>query len=388
MNIYVKKIKNTKGNIKEELWVNFMLDNKRVRKSLKLLNTKANWKIAENDILPTLKYKLLNGELKKETSKMPTVNEYMEVSFELNEGERCGSTIYGHRKAYDKYIKNIFGFKKLDKITTNEITLWQNSLQKNNNLSKSYIVKIRGLLNTMFEDSIEENILQFNPIKKVKSLKETANPKVNRQKLIPFKIEEINKILNSSIEQDKNIIATLFFTGLRAGELIGLKWDCIDFENKTISIRKQIVNGEIKSILKTSKSQRIIPIIDSLIPFLKEQYKLTGNNNSFVFLTKRTNKHYHSAGKLREQIWIKAIEKTDVPYRNLHQTRGTFISTLISNGEDINYVSKIAGHENVKITLERYSEYIPVAKKDFGKCFNKVLDNSGTKLTPNKKSNL
>ena len=59
-------------------------------------------------------------------------------------------------------------------------------------------------------------------------------------------------------------------------------------------------------------------------------------------------------------------------YRNLHQTRGTFISTLISNGEDITYVSKIAGHENVKVTLEKYSEYIQSTNKEFGKCFNKI----------------
>jgi integrase len=154
-----------------------------------------------------------------------------------------------------------------------------------------------------------------------------------------------------------------------AGECIGLKWEYIDFNRKTISIREQMVNGEQKQILKTAKSQRIIPIIEALIPYLENQYKLTGKYGSYVFLTSRTNKHYHSAGKIREQIWIKALEKANVSYRNLHQTRGTFISTLISNGEDINYVSKIAGHENVKVTLEKYSEYIPVKNLNFGNCF-------------------
>ena len=163
--------------------------------------------------------------------------------------------------------------------------------------------------------------------------------------------------------------STLFFTGMRAGECIGLKWEYIDFNKKTISIREQMVNGEQKQILKTTKSQRIIPMIEALIPYLENQYKLTGKQNSYVFLTARTNKHYHSAGKIREQIWVKALKKANVLYRNLHQTRGTFISTLISNGEDINYVSKIAGHENVKVTLEKYSEYIPCKNKDFGNCF-------------------
>jgi integrase len=172
---------------------------------------------------------------------------------------------------------------------------------------------------------------------------------------------------------DKNLIATFFFTGARAGEVIGLKWDCIDFKNKTIAIRRQINNGVEKDKLKTAKSRRIIPIVETLIPFLKDQYKITGKKNGHVFLTCRTEKHYHSAGKIREQIWKKALERANVTYRNLHQTRGTFISTLISSGEDINYVSKIAGHENVKVTLERYSEYIPCKHDDFGVCFNKIV---------------
>ncbi|WP_323593620.1 tyrosine-type recombinase/integrase [Aliarcobacter butzleri] len=107
---------------------------------------------------------------------------------------------------------------------------------------------------------------------------------------------------------------------------------------------------------------------------------LTGKENSFIFLTKKTNKHYHSAGKIREQIWVKTLKKANIEYRNLHQTRGTFISTLISNGEDINYVSKIAGHENVKITLERYSQYIPVQNMNFGSCFKKIETPIDTEL--------
>lgn len=384
MNLYIKKVKNTKGQIKESLWVNFTVNGKRIRKPLNLENTKANHKKAENEILPLLRYKLLNGELNN-NKKTPTIDEYMAFSFELHKGGRCKSTIYGHQKNYDKYIKKTFGHKSLDKVKASEITLWQNHLQKEHKLSKSYILKIRGLLYTMFEDAIENEVLKANPVKKAKMLKQTEESKIKRIELTPFRTEEINRILTTATNQDKNLIAFLFMTGVRIGECIGLTWDCIDFENRTITIKQQVVNGEIKSILKTSKSKRIIPLIEPLIPFLENQKKLTGNYNSFVFLTKRTNKNYHSAGKIREQIWVKTLEKANIEYRNLHQTRGTFISTLISNGEDINYISKIAGHENVKITLEKYSQYIPVQNMNFGSCFKKIETLSDTKLAPKKK---
>ena len=379
MNIYIKKVKDSKGREKEWIWINYTINSKRFRKPLELENTKANYKKAENEILPMLKYKLLNGEL-NQNKKIPTVDEYMNISFDLHSGNRSESTIYGHQTNYNKYLKNEFGHKLLDKVKASEITLWQNKLQKEYKLSKSYILKIRGLLFTMFEDAIENEILKINPVKKAKSLKETEDTKVKRLELTPFKTNEINQILSVATNQDKNLIATLFMTGLRIGECLGLTWDCIDFENKTITVKKQIVNGKIKDILKTSNSKRIIPIIEALIPFLENQKILTGKENSFIFLTKKTNKHYHSAGKIREQIWVKTLKKANIEYRNLHQTRGTFISTLISSGEDINYVSKIAGHENVKITLERYSQYIPVQNMNFGSCFKKIETPIDTEL--------
>lgn len=387
MNIYIKQVKNSKGQIKEWLWVNYTINGKRFRKPLEMENTKANYKRAENEILPLLQYKLMNGEL-NQNKKIPTVEEYINFSFELHKGGRCQSTIYGHQKNYNKYIKGTFGHKSLDKVKASEITLWQNNLQKEYKLSKSYILKIRGLLYTMYEDAIENEVVKINPIKKVKSIKQTEESKVKRIELTPFRTEEINKILEVATNQDKNMIALLFMTGLRIGECIGLTWDCIDFENRTITVKKQIVNGELKNILKTSKSKRIIPIIEPLIPFLENQKKITEHHNSFVFLTTRTNKHFHSAGKVREQIWIKALKKANVEYRNLHQTRGTFISTLISNGEDINYVSKIAGHENVKITLEKYSQYIPVQNMNFGSCFKKIQTLPDTELTPKKNESI
>ena len=384
MNIYIKRVKNTQGGIIETLWVNYTVNGKRFRKSLELENTKANYKRAENEILPMLKYKLMNGELNTHNKKIPTVDEYMNFSFELHSGNRSKSTIYGHIKNYDKYLKGVFGHKSLDKVKASEITLWQNKLQKEYKLSKSYILKIRGLLFTMFEDAIENEIIKINPVKKAKGLKQTEDTKVKRLELTPFKPNEINKILSVATNQDKNLVATLFMTGLRIGECLGLSWDCVDFKNRTLTVKKQIVNGQIKNILKTSKSKRIIPIIEALIPFLENQKKLTGKENSFLFLTKKTNKHYHSAGKIREQIWVKTLKKANVEYRNLHQTRGTFISTLISNGEDINYVSKIAGHENVKITLERYSQYIPVQNMNFGSCFKKIGTLLDTESAPKK----
>lgn len=355
----------------KKLWIRFSLDNENIRRPLYLDDTKENRKLANLQIIPQLLLKVYSGEFfeNENVKKIPTVDEYIHESFKLHKGNRSPSTNLMYKRNYKKHIKSRFGEKKLDKVTSDQITHWQNELRENK-LAKGTILRIRSCLNVMFEDAIENDIIKVNPLKKVKKLRETENPLVKRIKLKPFNLMEIQSILNVLNDADKNLIATFFFTGMRAGEICGLKWEYIDFNKKTIAVREQMVDGVQKEILKTVRSQRIIPIIDVLLPYLKNQYKLTGKENSYVFLTSRSKKHYHGAGKIREQIWKKALERANVPYRNLHQTRGTFISTLISNGEDINYVSKIAGHENVKVTLEKYSEYIPVKNLDFGNCFN------------------
>lgn len=351
------------------LWVRFSLDGEVIKRSLNLDNTKANKKLANTQIIPQMIIRIHSGEFfNNEKQKMPTVDEYMKVSFELHKGSRSYSTSYLYDKNYHRHIKPIFGNMKIDKIIGADITRWQNDLREMKRLKKSSIFRIRSCLNIMFEDAIENDLILLNPIKKAKRLRETENPLVKRIPLKPFNLIEIEKILEVLKESDKNLIATFFYTGMRAGEVIGLKWEYIDFHKKTIAVREQMVNGIQKDILKTARSQRTVPIINTLLPYLKEQFEITGDNE-YVFLTSRSKKHYHNAGKIREQIWVKALKEAKVPYRNLHQTRGTFISTLISNGEDINYVSKIAGHENVKVTLERYSEYIPSQNERFGDCF-------------------
>jgi len=356
-----------------KLWIRFSLNGEVIKKSLNIEDNKVNRKLANSQIIPQLILKVNTGEFfENDKLKIPTVDEYIKVSFELQKGNRSDSTQYAYINNYKKHIQDIFGHRKLDSIKSNDITLWQNNLQANKYLAKTSILKIRAVLNTMFEDAIDDELISINPITRSKKLKQTEHTKVTRIRLKPFNSNEIKSILNATTGQSQNLIATLLFTGIRIGECIGLKWNCIDFKKKTISIRHQIVNGVAKDILKTLKSQRTIPIIDVLYPYLKKQYQLTGEKDSYIFLTQVRQKHYHSGTKIREQIWVKALKNAKVEYRNLHQTRGTFISTLISNGEDINYVSKIAGHENVKVTLENYSEYIPHKNTDFGKCFNQL----------------
>ncbi|MEA2091293.1 MAG: tyrosine-type recombinase/integrase [Campylobacterota bacterium] len=362
MKIYVKKVKNTKGKITESLWIRFTHQGKLHRKPLGLPNTKANMKLAQNEILPSMQVKLLNGALFEKS--IPTVDEAINISFSLQSGNRSKAVQYDYVLKYNKHIKDVFGDIRIDKIKSNDITLWQNSLRDDKGLAVKTVKQIRGLLYTMFEDMIIEEIIDKNPVKLARKL-------TDRREIIediyPFSKEEIEKILTVDDLEDKNMFAFLFFTGVRGGEALALKWKEVDFRSGTIHINLNVRKGEFGS--PKWGSIRTVPIIDALLPYLKSQFELTGDKNSFVFLNTQ-NENYWDISKIRESKWKKNLLRVGVKYRPIHKTRSTFISTLISNGEDVNYVSKIVGHKTVRMTLEKYSKYIPHNHVDFGKCFN------------------
>ena len=99
MNLYVKT-SNTKGGKKETLWISFTHNGIRYRKPLNLDNTPANRKLAEKTIIPTLHYKIISGEFFKNI--MPTVDECMKKSFELQSSNRKSFTQNDYKSNNEK----------------------------------------------------------------------------------------------------------------------------------------------------------------------------------------------------------------------------------------------------------------------------------------------
>ncbi|QOY52293.1 tyrosine-type recombinase/integrase [Candidatus Sulfurimonas baltica] len=366
MRLYVKKTKNKQG-VKESLWIDFTHNGERHRKPLNLGNTPANKKIALNHMIPTIQLAVSTGEFFK--NKMITVSEYMDKSFELQSSNRKAPTIEDYRSKYNKHLKPVFGKKMLDSIKGTDITLWQNKMLKDGYAIRT-IKGVRGILSTMFEDAIREEIIEKNPIRLASLLSARGMKKTSEDDLLPFTINEIKTLIASTeTTQMKNFYMLLFTTGLRGGEAIGLKWNLVDFDKREIKISSQIGRGVTGS--PKWDSFRTVPIIESFLPFIKSQFEITGEQSEYVFLN-TLNNPYWDISKIREGNWKKDLERAKVQYRKIHQTRHTFCSTMISAGEDINLVSKVAGHSSPRMTLEVYSKYIPRDLSDFGNVFNKI----------------
>lgn len=340
----------SRGN---KLWVNFSFEGKYIRKSLNLEDNKTNRKLAQNQIIPQLILKIYSGEF-FEKNIVPTLNEYSDVSFEQHRHERKITTNTDYQNIYNKHIKPTFGNRKLDKIRVSEVNIWKNKLYQELGLSSKRVNDIKKIFCTILEDAVRDEIIVSNPVSKSRPL-----PVHQEKEIYPFSLDEIKLIIDTAKGQDKNLIATLFMTGMRTGELIGLKWKDIDFKKREISISRTIGRG-IEGTPKTMSSYRTIPILDSLYPYLVNQYTWTSKDNTFVFLNDKGN-HYFDSKNIRAGLWTKVLKHSGVKYRTVYHTRHTFCSINLQNGEDIIWISKVLGHKNPRVTLEKYSKYIPTS---------------------------
>jgi integrase len=330
------------------LWITFYHQSVRYRRTLNLDDNNANRKLANTKIIPEIIYKLNSGEFfEKEKSKIPTVDEYAEVSLSLHSKSRKATTTYDYATSIKLHISPTFGKKRLDKIKPSDIQLWQNRLL--DKLKPRRVRNIRATFNTIFDDAIRDEIIDKNPISKVKV------PKLDKVEVKSFSLDEVKKIISTAKDDMKAFTALGFFSGMRSGELIGLMWSDIDFEKREIYVQRAIRMGTI-STPKTKNSIRTIDILDNLLPYLKEQYELTGSKNSYVFLNDK-DEYYYDIKRIRNTKWKNLLKECDIPFRTIYQMRHTFATIMIENNEDILWVSNMLGHTDSSMTLQMYAKY-------------------------------
>lgn len=338
----------------DTLWITFYHQSRRYKRSLNLKDTKSNRKLAQQTYLPEIQHKLNTGEFFKNEVKIPTVNEFVYKSFEIHRGTRKLSTHLDYYNGYHNHIQSTFSKKRLDKVKPSDIELWQNSLLEKG-LSPRRIKTLRTVLTTLYSDAIKDGIVKYSPLSVVRV------PRAEKVEIHPFSLEEIKTILENCEGQVQNFIALAFFSGMRSGEMVGLRWSDVDFERLEISISRTIKMGEI-SKPKTANSNRIIDILDYLLPYLKDQYKLTGSKESYVFLN-QNDEHIYDIKRIRDTHWKKILKKVCLDYRPIYHTRHTFATLMLEHNEDILWVSNMLGHTDSTMTLSKYARYVKRKEK-------------------------
>jgi len=313
-----------------------------VRKSSGLKDTLSNRKLLKNHYKSDEFFNKFNVK-----TKTKTVLQLCEEVLDEKEKKLQPTTMMTYHSLYSSRIIPYFDKKYPQEITPLFLKEWYSTFTDRSTLNNC----VTGILKPAFEEAIIQGYIKTSPfIVSYPTFKSSYE-------MNPFNLQEIQLILNTANGWFRNFLGVAFFTGARTGEILALEWSDIDFTNNTISISKTRTAGITKKP-KTKNSIRTIDMLSQAEIFLKEQRKITGLSKKIF---SKQGKEFFASISLRNN-WKKLLEECNLEYRSIYQTRHTFASNMISNGEDPFWVAKMLGHKNMNITLERYSKYIKYKK--------------------------
>ena len=259
-----------------------------------------------------------------------------------------------------------FGNKKMTEITPADIRRWQNSLLKES-YSQTYLKTINNQLNAIFNYAVKYYNLPKNPCAIAGSI-----GKDRADEMQFWTQEEFEDFLE--FVKDKPIsyyaFKTLFWTGLRIGELLALTVNDFDPERKTITVNKsyqRIKGRDVITEPKTAKGNRVVTLPDFLVEDLMAYtgmlYGRTGKDRMFP-----VTKSY------LEHEMIRGCELSGVKKIRLHDLRHSHASLLISKlGLQPTVVADRLGHERIQTTLNTYSHLYPNQGRDLAERLEQLV---------------
>ncbi|WP_170175844.1 tyrosine-type recombinase/integrase [Sulfurimonas crateris] len=279
---------------------------------------------------------------------------YSSLYLDFKKHELKNSTLDKYTNIVKNRIDPIFKNRDINDIKPSDVKKWLYSIYDVGSKSKRHYL---GVLSGIFQEALFDEVIQRNPVKFVKL------PKYEKPDIKPFNADEVQKIMNNVDDNNfKYYLAIAFYTGMRSGEIIGLKKEDIDLKNKTIHVkRSRSRHGE--STPKTKGSIREIPIIQLLDPFIHDLYNL--HDNEYLFIT-QYKKPYRDTNVFVNKFWIPSLNDLNIEYRRPYNTRHTYATNMLYNDlVSPVQLAQLLGHANTQMVYEVYVSYIQSNYKDF-----------------------
>ncbi|MDE5577883.1 MAG: site-specific integrase [Oscillospiraceae bacterium] len=291
-------------------------------------------------------------------------------------------------------IYPVIGHIRMDKITPRQIQAFVNSLSKegaNERTGKPLAPKtIRhnlSLISDVFSYAVKMGVVAENPCSKVTIPKGEVKEK---QIYTPAEVERFLTLLNYEPLKYRTFFYLMIYSGFRRGEMLGLEWKDVDFENNIISVRRTsnytAKKGVYTDTTKTKRSQRTLKFPQFIMDMLKE-YKEQQDAEALRLGDKwvETDRLYVKwDGRPMQNgtpyFWLgEFCEKHDLPFYGLHSFRHLFCSLLVNQGVDIVTVSGALGHSCVSTTSNVYCHMFQEAQAKVSDAVANALDFSKSK---------
>jgi integrase len=275
----------------------------------------------------------------------------------------AANTIESYRYAATNHIAPHLGDRSIIGLTASEVEQWIAEL-KRNQIGGRTIQNAFTVLRKAMGDAVRLGLRNDNPCKVV------AKPQHESEAVFPFEVIEVKRLLNATHGDRLHALLVLALTtGMRKGELLGLKWSNVDWRENVIHVREQQIEISGKVSLATPKtacSIRDVPITPQARLALVDHRSLllaAGFADGEMVFPGPTGGHYYSSRL--NKTWASLLVKLGLPHRGFHHLRHTFATHSLRAGVPITDLSRLMGHARVSTTLDTYTHVLHGLNSDF-----------------------
>ena len=305
-----------------------------------------------------------------EPSKL-TVKKWLDIYLEEYTGNLKMYSLRNYKAQMNNHVIPAIGAIKLSALSVHTIQSMYNRLHKK--LSAKTLRNIHGILHRALKQAVLLGYLRVNPSDAC------TLPRVVRKEIHPLADDEIKRFLEAiKGHRHENLFLVDLFTGMRQGEILGLQWSCVDFENGTISIDKQLYQPPkggtyTFETLKNNKSRALTPAPFVMQALKAERVKQNqrrllagevwdeGMLPGLVFTNELGGHLAH--GTVYNQFKA-VVRQCGVPSVRFHDLRHSFAVASLRSGDDVKTVQENMGHHTAAFTLDNYGHVTEQMKRE------------------------
>ena len=285
----------------------------------------------------------------------------------------------GWRKTYvttvrgilDQHLLPRFGATAVGAVTRAQILEFRSHLSSvrgrrpGTKLSPARINTVMLILRQILQEAADRHEFSM-PMQRLKPLK------VPKSDVQPFSLEQAQRLITTIRADYHNYLKVRIFTGMRSGEIHGLKWKYVDFERRLILVREAIVGGE-EANTKNDFSQRDIQMGQVVFDALQAQHKATGHL-TYVFCN-RAGEPIDTVN-FTKRVWYPLLRHLGLELRRPYQTRHTAATLWLAAGEAPSWIAHQLGHASTEMLFRVYSRFVPTMTRRDGSAFDRLLSQS------------
>lgn len=278
------------------------------------------------------------------------------------------------RMDLDRTLIPRFGDKVVGRITKADILSFRAELAKvqargkKSVLSNQRINKLLAPVRMILNEAADRFDFR-TPFSNIKQLR------IRKSDVQPFTLDQVQTILTTIRPDYKPYFTVRFFTGMRTGEVDGLKWKYVDFDRRLILIRETVVNGR-EEYTKTDGSQRDIRMSQIVYEALKVQEKASRHMSDYVFCNTRGTPLDHK--NVTNRVWYPLLRHLGIAKRRPYQCRHTCATLWLAAGESPQWIAAQLGHTTTEMLFRVYARFVPNLTRQDGSAFERLLVQSGT----------